>query len=446
MTKRYTRRNFVTDVGAGLTAFTIVPRHVLGRGYLAPSDRLNVACIGVGGKGESDVSGIAEAGANIYALCDVDLEAAETSFHAFPKAKQYRDFREMLDKEGKNIDAVSVSTPDHVHAVAALTAMKLGKHVFCQKPLAHSLHEVRAMMDGATRYKVATQMGNQGHAGDGTRRLREWVEAGAIGTVKEIHYWTNRPIWPQGMDRPVAAFNVPPTLDWNLWLGPAPERPYAPAYAPFRWRGWWDFGVGALGDIAPHAMDAAFWTLDLGFPTRIEAESTKIYPETAPKCSRITYEFGPKGKRPGLRVIWRDGELSEPRPSGLVSEVQWPFSDVGSQLWIGTDGMLLADAYGDGVRLIDDKRHQELTNHPPAEKYPRSPGHYKEWVAAAKGGPPAGSNFTGHAGPLTQMVLLGNLAVRSQQALEVNPTTGEITNARMPEEYIKPTFRRGWTV
>ena len=271
--------------------------------------------------------------------------------------------------------------------------------------------------------------------------------AGAIGTVKEINYWTNRPIWPQGIDRPVEAFNVPPTLDWNLWLGPAPERPYAPAYAPFRWRGWWDFGVGALGDIAPHAMDAAFWALDLGFPTRIEAESTKIFPETAPKVSRINYEFAAKANRPALKVIWRDGELSEPRPSGLVPDVQWPgFSDVGSQLWVGTDGMLLADVYGDGVRLVDDKRHQELTNHPPAQKYPRSAGHYKEWVAAAKGGPPAGSNFAGHAGPLTQMVLLGNLAVRSQQALEVNPATGEITNARMAEEYIKPTFRKGWAL
>ena len=309
-TEPVSRREFLGDVALAGAAFTIVPRHVLGRGYRAPSDTLNIACIGVGGKGESDVQGVSTE--NIYALCDVDLHSAETSFRRFPKAKQYRDYREMLDKESDRIDAVTVTIPDHSHAAAAMLAMKHGKHVFCQKPLAHTLTEVQALMDAAARTKVATQMGNQGHAGAGTRLIRELVEAGAIGAVREVHYWTDRPIWPQGLDRPLEAYEVPPWLDWNLWLGPAPARPYHPAYAPFTWRGWWDFGCGALGDIAAHAMDAAFWTLGLGFPLRIEAETTRRYPETAPKLSRIVYEFGARGTRGPVRVVWHDG--GQPRP------------------------------------------------------------------------------------------------------------------------------------
>ena len=439
------RRKFLGDVAVAGAAFTIVPRHVLGRGYVAPSDTLSIACIGVGGKGESDVKGVSTE--TIYALCDVDLHSAETSFRAFPKAKRYRDYREMLDKEAAHIDAVTVTIPDHSHAAAAMLAMKHGKHVFCQKPLAHTLDEVRALMDAATRYKVATQMGNQGHAGAGTRLIRELVEAGAIGTVREVHYWTDRPIWPQGMERPLEAYEVPPWLDWDLWLGPAPARPYHPAYAPFKWRGWWDFGCGALGDIAAHAMDAAFWALDLGFPERIEAETTRKYPETAPKLSRIVYEFGARGARGPVRVVWHDGGLAEARPAELAPELDWPeFADVGSQLWIGSDGKLLADCYGEGVRLLDPKRQAEFTAHPPPQKYPRTAGVYQEWIAACKGGPPAGSNFAGHAGPLTQMVLLGNLAIRMDRALELDPKTGQVTNATVPDEFVKTDYRSGWSL
>lgn len=439
------RREFLGDVALAGAAFTIVPRHVLGRGYRAPSDTLNIACIGVGGKGESDAQGVSTE--NIYALCDVDLHSAATSFRRFPKAKQYRDYREMLDKESGHIDAVTVSIPDHSHAAAAMLAMKHGKHVFCQKPLAHTLTEVQALMDAATRTKVATQMGNQGHAGAGTRLIRELVEAGAIGTVREVHYWTDRPIWPQGLDRPLEMYEVPPWLDWNLWLGPAPERPYHPAYAPFNWRGWWDFGCGALGDIAAHAMDAAFWTLGLGFPMRIEAETTQLYPETAPKLSRIVYEFGARGARGPVRVVWHDGGLQEARPVELAPEFDWPrYADVGTQLWIGSDGKLLADCYGDAVRLLDAQRQAEVTAHPPPQKYPRTPGVYQEWIRACKGGAPAGSNFAGHAGPLTQMVLLGNLAIRMNQVLELNPNTGEVTNAKVPEDYVRTQYRSGWSL
>ena len=444
MSADVSRRKFVGGASAAL-AFTIVPRHVLGRGYRAPSDTLNVACIGVGGMGRNDVNGMS--GENIYALCDVDWKQAESSFGAFPKAKRYRDYREMLEKEAKNIDAVTVSTPDHSHAAAAILAMRAGKHVYCQKPLARTLGEVRAMMDVARTTKVATQMGNQGHAGAGTRLLREVVEAGMIGTVKEVHYWTNRPIWPQGMDRPTEAHNPAPTFDWNLWLGPAAERPYNPAYAPFRWLGWWDFGCGALGDIAPHAMDAAFWTLDLGFPERIESEASPLYPETAPKMSRIVYDFPARGARPAVKVVWRDGGLTPARPAGYPAEAQWPLGgDPGHQLWIGTEGMLVADVYGDGVRLVDEGKNAELKAKPPAQKYPRTEGVHKEWIAACKGGPAAGSNFAGHAGPLTQMTLLGNLAVRMAQPLTLNPATGEVTNAKVPEEFVRPAYRKGWTL
>src|SRR5437879_11940444 len=242
---RISRRKFVGDVGAGV-AFTIVPRHVLGRGYRAPSDKVNVACIGVGGMGRNDVRGME--GENIYALCDVDWKSAEDAFQTYIKAKRYKDYREMFDKESKNIDAVTVSTPDHSPAAAGMLAMKAGKHAYLQRPPARTMAEGRALAAYARSHpKVRTQMGNQGHARDGTRQVREWVEAGAIGTVREVHFWTNRPIWPQAIDRPLEEYYAPATLDWNLWLGPAPERPYHPAYAPFKWRGFWDFGHRRAG-------------------------------------------------------------------------------------------------------------------------------------------------------------------------------------------------------
>ena len=440
------RRGFVGELAMTGAAFTIVPRHVLGRGYRAPSDTLNIACIGVGGKGRTDVEGVSKE--NIYALCDVDLRMAEQSLAAFPKAKRYRDFREMLEKEGERIDAVTISTPDHTHAVAAMMALKMGKHVFCQKPLARTLHEVRAMMqEAARRPKQATQMGNQGHAGDGTRQIREWVEAGAIGTVREVHYWTDRPIWPQGIDRPTEAHNPPPTLDWDLWLGPMPARPYNPAYAPFRWRGWWDYGTGALGDIACHSMDAAYWALELGYPTRIEAETTRLYPETAPKASRLVYDFPARGNRPPVKVVWRDGELGAPRPAELSSDYAWPkYAEVGTQLWIGDSGKLLADVYGDKVKLLDEKRHKELTANGFGKKYPRSPGVFVEWTDACKAGKQPGSSFSQHAGPLTEMVLLGNLAIRTAQPVDLDPKTGRVKTAGIPQEYFEPTFRPGWSL
>ncbi len=442
--KPVSRRRFVRQATQAAAAFTIVPRHVLGRGYRAPSDVLNVACIGVGGMGRNDVRGMS--GENIYALCDVDWKMAEDAFAAHPKAKRYRDYREMLDKEKEHLDAVTVSTPDHSHAPAAMLAMKLGKHTYVQKPLARLIGEVRALEEAARKYRVATQMGNQGHAREGTRLIREWVEAGAIGTVKEVHCWTDRPIWPQAIERPLEDYHVPPWLDWNLWLGPAPERPYHPAYAPFKWRGWWDFGTGALGDMACHIMDAAFWTLDLRYPRRIEVEYTTLYDETAPKASRITYTFPPRGSRGEVKLVWRDGGLWPPCPEEIGDLALWPPSHDGGQLWIGTDGKLVAGTYGDEPRLLDPERQREITASPPPQKYPRTEGVYAEWIAAAKGGPPAGSAFDTHAGPLTEMVLLGNLAIRTGRTLELNPETGEVTNVKIPEEYLMPRYRAGFSL
>ena len=442
--KRIPRRRFVGDVAAG-AAFTIVPRRVLGRGYRAPSDTLSVACIGVGGMGRNDVRGMS--GETIYALCDVDWRSAEDAFTTHPQARRYKDFREMLAKDGANIDVVTVSTPDHTHTAAVMAALRTGKHVYCQKPLARTLGEVRTLMaESVRRPKQATQMGNQGHAGEGTRQIREWVEAGAIGTVREVHFWTDRPIWPQAIERPTEVHNVPTTLDWDLWLGPAAARPYHPAYAPFRWRGWWDFGTGALGDIACHAMDAAFWVLGFKFPSRIEVESTPLFNETAPRSSRIVYHFPARGQRAAVTCVWRDGTLRPPCPPEVDDLAAWPPWDDGGQLWIGDDGKLVADMYGRNPRLLDAKKDAELKASPPPVKYPRVENVYAEWIAACKAGTQAGSSFAGHAGPLTEMVLLGNLAVHAGRNLELDPETGAVKNATIPADWIQPQYRDGWSL
>lgn len=443
--KKINRRTFVEGAARAGLAFTVVPRHVLGgRGFRAPSDTLNVACIGVGGMGRNDVQGMSRE--NVYALCDVDLHSAEDAFRSFPKAKRYRDYREMFDKEANNIDAVTVTTPDHSHTPAALMSLRLKKPTYTQKPLARTLGEVRLLAKTARDLKVPTQMGNQGHAREGTRVIREWVEAGLIGTVREVHFWTNRPIWPQAMDRPLEDYHVPQYLDWNLWLGPAAERPYHTAYAPFKWRGWWDFGTGALGDMACHIMDAAYWTLDLGFPTRVEPDETLIYDETGPASSRITYSFPAKGNRPEVRVVWRDGSLFPPRPPEVGDDEQWPFDRGGGQLWIGDGGKMVAGTYGDDPKLLDAAKMADVQAHPVPQKYPRTDGVYAEFIAAAKGTAPAGSTFDGHAGGLTQMVLLGCLAVRAGRTLEIDPKTGNVTNVKLPAEWITPVYRRGWSM
>ncbi|WP_397547975.1 Gfo/Idh/MocA family protein [Rhodothermus marinus] len=439
--RRISRRRFLGTMATAGAAFTIVPRHVLGRGFVPPSDKLNIACIGVGGRGAWNVRGVSSE--NLVAFCDVDDERAAETYRAFPNVPRYKDFRVMLEHEGDRIDAVVISTPDHTHAVAAMMAIQMGKHVYCEKPLTRTIYEARRLAEAAREKGVVTQMGNQGHAGEGTRQIREWIEAGAIGTVREIHFWTNRPIWPQAIERPLEAYHVPPTLAWDLWLGPAPERPYHPAYVPFKWRGWWDFGTGALGDMGCHIMDAAFWTFDLRDPVRVTAETTPVFPETAPLVSRVTYEFAARGNRPALRVVWRDGNLAPPRPPQWEKDRPWPPMDSG-QMFIGDEGVLIAGTYGENPRLVPESRHQEWIASAPAPRYPRSPGVYQEWIEACKNGGQAGSNFPDYAGPLTEMVLLGNLAVRVGGTIEWDVAAMRVTNIEVPEEYIRPAYRSGW--
>lgn len=436
------RREFLAST-AGLV--TIVKPHVLGRRHRAPSDTVNVACVGVGGMGRSDVRGIAQAGANIAALCDVDDDAAADSIRAYPQARRYKDWREMLDRE-RGVDAITCSTPDHVHAAVTMAALRAGKHVRTQKPLTRTISEARAVRAAAAqRPRLVTQMGNQGNANEGVRLIREWVEAGLIGTVREIHYWTNRPIWPQGIQRPTEAHNPRPTFDWNLWLGPAADRPYNPAYAPFRWRGWWDFGTGALGDIGCHSLDAAYWALDLGYPSHIEAECSTLFTETAPRSSRVTFEYPAKGRRGPVTVIWRDGALVPPRPREWPANEAWTFGDDGGQMWIGDQGKLVAGIYAENPRILDAAKMAELTARPLPVRYPRTPGVYPEFINAITNSTRCGSDFATHASGLTEMILLGCLAQRLGASVDLDPATGRITST-LPAEWITPTYRRGWSL
>lgn len=443
-----TRRDFLetsAKAGAAGATFSIVPANVLGGPrHRAPSDILNVACIGVGGMGQSDVDGMSSE--NIYALCDVDWNSAKGSFTEYPDAKRYKDFRVMLEENRDDIDAVLVSTPDHTHAVASVMALKMGIPVRTQKPLARTIHEVRAMAAAASAAGVPTQMGNQGHAGEGHRLIREWVDAGLIGTVREVHMWTNRPIWPQAIRRPTEMHHPPEYLDWDLWLGPAADRPYHPAYAPFRWRGWWDFGTGAFGDMACHIMDAAYWTMGLRFPSRVEVETTELYAETGPRAARVDFFFPAEGRRPDVRLVWRDGGLHPPAPIEFEDGLTWPPSEDGGQLWLGDDGRLIAGTYGQNPRLLDPAKAAEVKENPLEERFPRLENVYQEFIDAVKGGPQPGSNFPGYAAPFTEMILLGNLAVRMGKPLDVNPRSGDITNITVPDEFIRPTYREGWTL
>ncbi|MBX2916248.1 MAG: Gfo/Idh/MocA family oxidoreductase [Cyclobacteriaceae bacterium] len=421
-----TRRSFIKTAGLAAAAVTIVPRHVLGKGYKAPSDTLYIAGIGVGGKGQSDLASFAKSPkANIAFLCDVDDRRAATSVTNFPKAKYYKDYRKMLDKEHKHIDAVSVSTPDHMHAVQAMAAMQLGKHVYVQKPLTHDIYEARMLTQAAKKYKVVTQMGNQGASGDGVRQMREWFDAGLIGDVHTVYCWTNRPVWPQGIPWSANKAEVPKELDWDLWLGTAPYKDYVDKLVPFNWRGWWDYGTGALGDMACHIIEPAFRTLGLGYPTEVEASVGSVYvdefkrgyfPESCPPSSHITLKFAGTNGKPDIKFHWMDGGIQPERPDELgPNEV---FGDGGNGvLLIGTKGKMMCGTYGINPQLLPTTRTKEV-NVP--QKYARvvggsEPGHYLQWVdgcMAGYGKTELSSDFE-IAGPLTESILMGNLALRS---------------------------------
>jgi len=437
------RRDLLTGAAAA-AAFTVVPRQAMGGpAQKPPSEKLNVAGVGVGGMGFGDVRSVAGAGENIVALCDVDERHAARAFKAFPNAKAHTDFRKMLETQ-KDIDAVMVATPDHNHAVVSIMAMKLGKHVFCQKPLAHSVYECRRMAAVAAEMKVATQMGNQGQAGEEARLLAELIWAGAVGTVREVHAGSNRypPISPRGVPRSKDAPPVPPTLNWDLWLGPAPERPYHPCYVPFAWRGWWDFGTGVLGDIGCHQLSSTFKALKLGHPVSVEACSSnhqcppEVTSETAPVSSVTRWKFPAEAGRPPVTVTWYDGGMKPERPEEL--EPGRKFAEGDWLMIVGDKGRILDH------RLIPESRAKEVGK--PPQVLARSPGHYQEWINACKGGPPAGSNFPDHAAHLAEVVLLGNSAIRTKEKLLWDGPNMRFTNYEPANAYLNPPYRQGWTL
>ncbi|VGO23564.1 Gfo/Idh/MocA family protein [Pontiella sulfatireligans] len=432
-TEKTLSRRSALKTGAIIAPFGILASQSLGE----PSDKLNVACIGCGGKGRSDVADVA--GENIVGLCDVDSARAASTFKKHPDVPKFKDYRRMLEKLDKQIDAVTISTPDHTHYPAAMMAIEMGKHVFVQKPMAHTVWEVRQLMAAAKRNNVVTQMGIQGHSHDGTRRLKEWIAAGAIGDVREIHYWTNRPIWPQGIYTPTDKPAVPGSLDWNLWLGTAPQRAYNPAYAPFAWRGWWDYGCGALGDIGCHAMDAAFWALDLGAPTSVAAETSLQTDDVAPAWSKVTYEFPALGNRPGIKVLWHDGGQKPERPEAL-EEGRDLNEGIGGQLLYGDKGVIMADTYCKSPRLIPETSMREFMPNAPEKSIPNSPGHMKEFLMACKGEGTPGASFD-FSGPLTEMVLLGNLAVRTRKHLKWDSANMR-TDDKDANQYLTKAYRK----
>ena len=438
------RRKFLAQSSLAAAAFTIVPRHVLGgKGYRAPSDTLNIACIGVGGKGYSDLHAVATE--NIVAMCDVDEERAAKAFEEFPKAKKYYDFRRMLEKEHKHIDAVTVSTPDHTHAVAAMAAIQLGKHVFVQKPLTHSVYEARMLARAAREKGVVTQMGNQGHAGEGSRLICEWIWSGAIGEVYEVHTWTNRPIWPQGKNvtRPKEVPTTPPTLHWNLWLGPASWRPYHPAYVPFNWRGWWDFGTGALGDMGAHIMDMPYWALKLDLPETVQATSTGFNEETYPAASIVRYQFPKRGEMPPVKLLWFDGGLMPPRPEDLEDGRRMG-NQGGGCIFYGTKGKIMCSVYGENPRLIPESKMKEFKM--PPKTIPRSPGIHQEWIEAIKKGTKSTTDFE-YSARLTETMLLGNVAIKTaaeNKILRYDGKNMRFTNSEQATALLTPTFRKGW--
>ena len=467
------RRDFIKNTALAAAAFMIVPRHVLGRGFVAPSDRLLIASIGVGGKGQSDIAMFDKSGkASISFLCDVDDRRAAKSINAFPKAKYYKDWREMFDKEHKNFDAVSVATPDHNHAIQTLAAMQLGKHVYVQKPLTHDIYEARILTQAAKKYKVVTQMGNQGASNDGTRIMKEWYEADLIGDVHTVYAWTDRPVWPQGIPWPTTKTEIPKELDWDLWLGTAPQKNYVDKLVPFNWRGWWDYGTGALGDMGCHLIEAPFSVLNLKYAKDVQCSVGSVYvdefkrgyfPESCPPSSHVTLTFPKTNKTNGdVTLHWMDGGIQPERP--LELEPNEIFGDGGNgTLFVGTKGKMMCDTYGLNPRLLPLTKNQNLNI---AQKYNRvidgSNGHYKQWVEAAIAGhgqKELSSPFE-IAGPLTEALLMANLAIRgydiqkerggktkypgrSVKLLWDNDAM-RITNFDDVNQFVKREYRQGW--
>ncbi len=510
-TKAMTRRKFLSDVAAGSAAVAMVPRRVLGRGFTPPSDLLNIAAVGVGGMGRANLINLASQ--NIVALCDVDWGYTEKSFERldtdvqnlqkrldqaaaagqapadfdrakatarleamkklktehFPKAKRYKDYREMLERQ-KDIDAVVVATADHMHAPVALAAMELGKHVYVQKPLTWSVEEARKLARRAKETKVATQMGNQGHSLNDARLAVEYIWAGAIGEVREIHVWTDRPLgfWPQGVPRPEALkepaenlrwngqgvnarlagalagnYPVPDKLAWDLFLGAAASNiQYHPIYHPFNWRGWVDWGVGAIGDMGAHLMDHSMWALNLGWPATVETVSTPFNGVSYPQATLTFYEFPARGPLPPVKLTWYDGGLMPNKPEELGDE---ELKKEGGALLIGSKGKLLHETYGARPRLLPKSLHDSFGK--PPQKLPRIPGeaHEMNWVDAAKGKTEAACPFE-YAARLTEVMLLGVVALRAGSKIHYDGANMRVTNIPLANDYLRREYRQGWSI
>jgi len=465
---KISRRQFIGSAAAATAAFTVVPRYVLGgRGNTPPSEKLNVAIIGTGGQGTQNIKGLlGHADVQIMAICDVNEQSDYSRFYyrgvagrkpareliekhyagqkstgSYKGCASYIDFRRMFEKE-KGIDAVLVATPDHVHAIATMTAIKNGKHVYCEKPLTHSIHEARKITEAARQAKVATQMGNQGHSGEGIRLTVEWIRDGAIGDVREVHSWSNTGAGWAGnrTARPKETPPVPSGLDWNLWLGPAARRPYHPAYAPYNWRGWWDFGTGAIGDMACHNMDPAFWALELGHPVSVQASSSGINPETTPLKSTISYQFGARKNMPPVKMTWYGGGLMPPRPEELEPGRELTGGGNGI-LFVGDKGKIMCPGWGGNPRIIPETKMKAYKL--PPKTLTRTKGHRRDWIDACKGGKPASSNFD-YTGHLTEVILLGNVALRTGKKLDWDGQNMKATNAPEADRYIRPEYHNNW--
>jgi predicted dehydrogenase len=476
------RRSFLRTSALTMAAASLAAR--VGKAQNAPvaapyignvkgaNDKINVACIGNGGQGASDTGDIfGMKDANLVALCDVDRTHTQDMAAKVPEAKIYQDFRTMLDEMDSSIDAVTVTIPDHNHAIATLSALKMGKHVFCQKPLTQTVWEARQVRELANAKHLATQMGNQGSSSSGLRRAVEIVQAGVIGNVSELHVWSNRPIWPQGLDRPKTADVWSATLDWDHWIGPAKLRPFKDdVYHGFKWRGWYDFGCGALGDMACHTVNMPSRALKLGYPTMVELEeSSELFPETFPKTSRIRFDFPEREGLPPMKFWWYDGDPNDKsvailRPPDDVTKDTWDIKppEAGKAahlaesgaLLVGDKGMLFSpDDYGEQsyIMLKGEKEYVEMQNHPAArsvpQTIPRSPGHKQEWFRMMRGGPPAYSNFD-IAAYLTEIILLGCVALRVGPGKKMEWDGPKMMSPSHPEaaQYVRRANRRGWVV
>jgi predicted dehydrogenase len=426
------RRNFLKTSGAGAALLSSgVWSSAAAKESIAANEKLNIACVGVANRAAADVNGVA--GENIVAICDIDKNYLDRAAAKFPNARTYADYREMIDKEKGKVDAAVVATADHNHAPASIRAIRAGMHVYCEKPLTHTVHEARVITEAAAERGLATQLGTQIHACENYRRVVELIQSGVIGDVNEVHVWVGKG-WGGG-DLPKVTQQPPANLSWDLWLGPAPERPYAAGrYHPAQWRRWWDFGQGTLGDMACHYMDLPFWALKLKYPTACEAEGPEVHPETCPVGLIVRFQFPARDKMPPVKFTWYDGNMI-PRE---VGGQRVPGSGV---MFIGSEGKMFAD-YG-SYRLFPQEKFADFK--PPAPSIPKSIGHHAEWIKACKDGSPTTCDFD-YSGPLTEAVLLGNVAYRTGQSLEWDAANLKATNCPAADKYIKKEYRKGWEV